>query len=170
MFKGNLIESQDYYRFRKREGYLSLISLAPAIVVLGLQLPKSYSWVVLLMLILLIIFAVMRIRNQKQIGAIFGKKIIEIDENQIRIMSKKGNLKEHFDLNQIDKLIFKGDISKYKETGNTFNEKPIYIIIIQGNKSKRFDFKLDSHYMTNQLNKAIDSWKTKEYNFETIAS
>ncbi len=147
-----------------------LFSSIPIGVLTGISLPKSYFWVVLLMLILLIIFAIMRVRNQKQIGAIFGKKIIEMDENQIRIMSKKGKLEARFDLTQIDKLILKGNISKYKETGNTLNEKPIYIILIQGEKSKRFDFKIDSHYMTNQLNKVIDSWKTKEYNFETIAS
>ncbi len=100
-------------------------------------------------------------------GSIIGKNLIEVDNDQIRVVSQKRKIIKSFDLDNIDKLILKGNVSKFQE--NEYKAKPVYFTIFQGDITERLDFKVDSHYMIKQLNKVLEHWRTKGYNFEEIA-
>ncbi|MEL7120627.1 MAG: hypothetical protein AAFO07_14340 [Bacteroidota bacterium] len=107
--------------------------------------------------------------------SVLGNKLIEIDTNEIRITSKKGDQKEIIQLDQVDKLIIKKNYvipqDSFKEVSKEVSGKTNknYLILHQSNQNRRLDFEIDSYYMINQLNKIIESWKQKGYVFEKVS-
>jgi len=47
-------------------------------------------------------------------------------------------------------------------------QKKNYLVVHANNQKLQFDFKIDSYYMANQLNKIIATWKTSGYNIEIL--
>jgi len=113
-------------------------------------------------------------RNQKQINSVLGTRLIEIDEQEIRIKSKNGTQEEVIRLQEVEKLILKQDYSIPQETMKEVGEEIIghtkqnYLILKKDNQNRQLDFEIDSYYMIEQLNKIIESWKSKGYNIERI--
>jgi len=111
---------------------------------------------------------------KKQIKSVLGNKLIEIDENEIRIKSQKGGQEEIIKLNEVERLILKEEYSipqeSMKEVGEELigSTKQNYLIIQQNNKNRRIDFSVDSYYMLKQLNKLIRNWESKGYRIERV--
>ena len=105
MFKAKIIESKNYYKFRTKQLLLMfLMSLLIGLVVNFYQIP---IWLRILLCGFYILGVVLMVKNQKRITSIFGNNLIEIDEREIRIKSKKGNRVEIINLDEVEKLILK---------------------------------------------------------------
>lgn len=172
MFKAKLIENESYYKLRSKQLLLFLLPAIPlGLIISFYQIP---IWITVIIIGIYILATVLMIRNQKRINSVLGNKLIEIDEEEIRIRSKKGIQSETFNLSAVDKIILKSEYSMpqetLKEVGKelTGNTKKNYLILQQNNQSKRLDFEVDSYYMINQLNKIIENWKVKGYNIEKL--
>ena len=172
MFKAKLIENENYYNLRSKHLLLTiLISIPMGIFVNNFKLSIWGNLFAVSLYILMLIFLW---KNQKKIQSILGNKLIEINEHEIKIKSKKGLPEEIINLNDVDKLILKDEYSMPQETmkevgkeivGNT---KQNYLILQQKNNRRKIDFEVESYYMINQLKKVIKIWESKGYNIERI--
>ncbi len=172
MFRARLIENKSYYKLRVKQIFLLFLLLIPGNIIINFYEPPT--WIAILILALYIGMIILVVRNQKKIRSVTGNKLIEMDNDEIRIKSKKGIEEEKIKLNNIEKIILKDQYSMPQETMKEVGQeltgkiKQNYIIINQDNEERRFDFEFDSYYMINQLNDLIKSWKTKGYNIESI--
>lgn len=172
MFKAKLIENENYYKLRSKQLLLILLPSIPIGFIVNFY--QISIWVTILMIGIYIVAIVLMIRNLKQFNSHIGNKQIEIDEEEIRIKSKKGVQEETINLNEIEKIILKDDYSipqeTIKEVGKELmgNTKQNYLILHKNNTGRKLDFEIDSHYMVNQLNKIIESWNSKGFNIEKI--
>ncbi len=145
------------------------MSLLIGLVVNFYQIP---IWLTILLCGFYILGIVLMVKNQKRITSIFGNNLIEIDEREIRIKSKKGNRVEIINLDEVEKLILKKEYSMPQETIKEIGEeiagnaKQNFIIITQNSKDGRLDFEIDSYFMIKQLNKIIENWISRGYNIE----
>lgn len=170
MFKAKLIENKSYYSFRTKQVIFFLL-FSIAIGLIG-SFDKLPIWVVLLILGLFTMAIILMVRNLKQINSVLGNKLIEIDIDEIRIKSKKGTAEETINLNNVEKIFLKDKYSMPQETIKELSDeltgkaKQNYIILHKDSLKRKFEF--DSYYMINQLNKLIETWKTKGYTIELI--
>lgn len=172
MFKAKLIENKNYYDLRTKQALLMLLPcFAIGLLVNFYQIP---IWVTILMIGCYIVTMVLIVGNQKRMKTALGNKVIEIDIDEIRIKSKKGNEEETIDLNEVEKISLKDEYSipqeSIKELGQelTGKTKQNYVMLHKGDQKRKLDFEIDSYYMINQLNKIIATWKAKGYQIETI--
>lgn len=172
MFKAKLIENKNYYSLRTKQVIFFLLFSIP-IGLIG-SFDKLPIWLVLLILGLFIAAIILMVRNQKQINSVLGNKLIEIDIDEIRIKSKKGIEEETINLNNVEKIFLKDKYSMPQETIKEFGDelkgkaKQNYIILHIDSLKRKLEFEFDSYYMINQLNKLIETWKTKGYTIELI--
>lgn len=172
MFKAKLIESKNYYKLRSKQVLFMLLPSIPlGLVVIFYLIP---IWLTILMIGLYIATIIIMARNQKQMISVLGKKMIEIDRDEIRIKSTQGKEEETIKLNKVEKIILKDKYSIPQETIKEFGEELVgkvkqnYLILLQNNHERKLDFEIDSYYMINQLNSLIDTWKMQGYKIERI--
>ena len=170
MFKAKLINDEAYYRLRNMQLIFSFASsIAIGLLVNFFDLPL---WVALIIGGLLIIGIILSFRNQRTLNSMIGKKRIELDDSEIRIISKKGDQQETIPFGAVDKIILKKEYGLPQESMSEIADelkgqpKRNYLIIQQNDQQRKFDFELDSYYMLNQLNKVIDGWMKKGYTIE----
>ena len=167
MFKAKLIEEADYYRLRRKHLILFLLIAIPTGILANFyELPL---WLTIIGLIVYVLFFAFAIRNQKGMSSLLGHRMIEIDEDEIRIKTKNGKDVETFSPKSLTRIIVKekytiphesmSDLTKEAKGKPTIN----YISIHSNQKEHRFDFELDSHYMISQLEKVISGWKSHGY-------
>jgi len=172
MFKAKLIESENYYNYRSKQLMLTLIpAVLIGVLVNAYQAP---NWLIIFMIGLYILILILMSKNQKRINAILGNILIEIDEQEIRIKSKKGKEQEIIKLEEVEKIILKKEYGIPQETIKELREELIgktkqnFIIVHQKEQSRKLDFEVDSYFMIQQLNKLIEIWQKKGYNIERI--
>ena len=172
MFKAKLIENDNYYKLRSKQLLLMLLPSIPiGLLVNFYQIP---IWLTIVMIGLYILAIILLTRNQKRMNSILGNKLIEIDEQEIRIKSKKGTQEETINLDEVEKLILKEDYSIPQETMKELGEEIIgkakqnYLILQQNNQKRKLDFEIDSYFMIQQLNKIIENWEVKGYKIERV--
>ena len=121
-----------------------------------------------------IMAVILILKNQKQINSILGNKLVEIDEEEIRIKSKNGRQQEVIKLDEIDKLILNKNYSMPQETikdlGSEIsgNAKQSYIIFQKNSETRKLNFEFDSYFMIEQLKKIIKNWEDKGYIIERV--
>lgn len=172
MFKAKLIENEQYYGLRSKQLLLYLLPVIPlGIVVAFYQIP---AWLAITAIGIYGLWTILFVRNQRRINSMLGEKLVEIDGEAIRIMSKKGDQEEAINLNDVDKITLKHNYSMAQETMRdigkelTGNMNRNYVILQHGNKERKLDFEVDSHYMLNQLSKVIKDWESKAYNIVKV--
>lgn len=172
MFKAKLIEKENYYKLRSKQLLLMLLPSIPiAFLVQFYQIP---IWVSVLMIGVYITLFVYILKNQKQINAILGNRIIEMDQNEIIIKSKKGVEEERINLNNVEKIILNDEYKMAQENLKDFGEelrgkaKRNYIILQQNGHKRQLDFEIDSHYKINQINKLIENWEKNGFIIEQM--
>jgi len=173
MFKAKLIENESYYRLRSKQLLLIFLPAIPFGLLVNFY--KIPIWLTIVMFGIYILTIILASRNQRQMNSILGNKLIEIDEEEIRIKSKKGIQQEVIRLAEIDKLILKEKYSipqeTIKEIGSEIsgNAKQNYLILQKNSKRRKFDFEIDSYFMIEQLNKIIKNWEIKGYEIKRVA-
>jgi len=173
MFKAKLIEDKSYYSFKSKGLWISLLSSS---VVGTLANVFNFPFLVNIIVIVLLISVIyLQKKNFDRMAQTVGHSQVEIDEQEIRIMSNK-KLVETIRLSDVDKLVIK---EEYKIPGETIKEMhqemggkifDNYIIVHLNEEEKNFDFELDSHYMIIQLNKIIKEWKCHGFKVEELAA
>ena len=105
MFKAKLIENDNYYKLRSKQLLLMLLPSIPfGLLVNFYQIP---TWLTVVVIGLYILVIILLIRNQKGMNSVLGNKLIEIDEQEIRIKSKNGTEEEIVNLDDVEKIILK---------------------------------------------------------------
>lgn len=172
MFKAKLIENEKYYKLQRKQLFLTILLFIQ--IYLFVSFYKIPIWVTILIIGIFVATVIFTSRNQKRINSILGNKLIEIDMDEIRINSKNGATEESIKLDEVERMILKNEYSipqeTLKEMGQelTGNIKQNFIILYKDSQKRQFDFEIDSYYMINQLNKLIETWRTKGYKIETI--
>ena len=172
MFKAKLIENESYYKLRSKQMLLMLlISIPMGILANFYSMPLNLN---IVMHAIYILAVIINSKNKKLINSMLGKKLIEIDKEEIRIKSRNGTPQEVITLGAVDKLILDGDFAlpqeTFKELGKEMigNGKQNSLIIHKNSKSRKLNFEFDSYYMIEQLKKVIKHWEEKGYNIERI--
>lgn len=172
MFKAKLIENEKYYKLRRNQLLLMLLPAVPAILIINYyQIPV---WLVIFIAGIYILATIWMNKNQKRINSMLGNKLIEIDEEAMRIKSKEGLELELFKLDEVEKIIVKDEYSLPQETMKEVGQEIIgktkenFIVLHFKHQKRKLDFEIDSYFMVTQLNKLIESWKVKGYNIERI--
>lgn len=168
MFKAQLVENDSYYKLKKRSAFLMLIPIFIFQIINNLSQISPYftvSGLIICTFLFILLF-----KDSKAMKAILDKRSIEINGDQIRIKSSKGQNEESINLNKIDKLIlpksytiqdaetFQGSLSgKYREN---------FIIIEQDQQTRKLRFETDSFYMLKQLEKLVAVWESQGFTIE----
>lgn len=171
MFKSIVIENYNYFKYKKIVFILMFISSAFMGLSTQLRLFSLIWWV--LIIAALILTHYYQAKFQSLINRLSSNRKIEIDTNEIRIISKDNKV-ESFHLGKIDKVIVKDDYNmRTNEKVRVYNEftgmiSDNFIFIKNNSKLYRFEFVMPSHFMKEELKKMIESWKTKGYNVVTV--
>jgi Tfp pilus assembly protein PilO len=109
-------------------------------------------------------------KNQKLINVLVKNRVVEIDENEIRIKSRK-NRQEVISLNNLRKIKVNANYNYQsmitgleQKMENRINQGSI--IVYLKDQSQQFDFEINSFYMAKQLNRLVKTWIGKGYNVE----
>lgn len=165
MFKAKIIEGDDYYKLKADQLFLSILPALPMAAILHFCDLSIMQGVIAITTYIVCILAIQK--NKRLTDALIGKRRIEIDQNQIRIKTKKGQLEETIEVNDLREI---GVLENYFLSAEASNEftvdldeeiKKNYIEINRNGIKRRFDFELDSHYMIVQLTKVIEAWKAQ---------
>ncbi|MCF8370258.1 MAG: hypothetical protein K9H64_01465 [Bacteroidales bacterium] len=163
MFKGKLIEEEAYYQLRKRFLVIGFIGMAVAGILYSFFL---IHWGFLILYgIVMVSFGIYQVKTQKKILSVSGNKRIELDNNRICIVGKKGNIEKEIPISQVQEIrvndIYQLAEENLKSMFAEMKGKPIknHISVDTVQGIERFDFIVDSYYMIEQLKKVIDSWK-----------
>jgi len=166
MFKAKLIEDNKYYKFRRYK-YLLVF---PTMFIIGFSsnIFSFPAWLAILIMFLVVPLVLFyNHRNENKLNSNLGETMLEIDEEEIRIKSKKGPQIEKINLAEVDKLVVKKEYGFPEDS--ILDKKEInqnYLVVKQANSNKRIDFVVDSFYMFKQLDKLIAKWELKGYNVE----
>ena len=170
MFKSKLIENENYYKLKNRQTLLMLLPAIPMGLLINFY--KFPVWLTVIMFALYMALLFLLFKNGKRLNAVSDNKLIEIDESEIRIITKNGKEQEVINLAEVEKLILKEEYvmatGSVKELGEEIagKTKQDYLILQQNKQKRQLNFEIESHYMAKQLNKIIDIWKTRGYNIE----
>lgn len=171
MFKSSIIENHNYFKYKKIA--FILMFLSSTFMSLSSQLrPLALVWWVLI-IALLIITRYYQSKFQSLVNILSKNRIIEIDTDEIRIISKDKNI-ESFRLGEISKVVVKDDYNlRTNDKVQYFNDltgliSDNFIFIQNGDKLNRYEFVMPSHYMKEEIKIMIESWKAKGYKVETI--
>ncbi len=102
-------------------------------------------------------------------ASLLGNRILEIDEEEIRIMSKKGIPEEIIKVNSLEGIILTAKHSVPFNTidnlaGEVLGDFRQECLVVKHNKSTRqFNFIVDSNFMLNRLNHLLHYWSKKGY-------
>ncbi len=164
MFKAKLIENEKMYRLIQRQVWLVLIPTLPIAALINFKLTPL--WLSIVMITVLVLTTIWSILTQKEINALKDKRFIEIDEEEIRIRSTKGEQFEMIPLSNVEELILPNEYSVSEIfLKQLFGKvKKNYIKLKQNEQNRIIYFELDSEYLVNQLSDVVSSWKRKNYN------
>jgi hypothetical protein len=147
-----------------------LPSIAIGLLVNFYQMP---IWLIIGVMVFYIAIMIMTSKNQKAMHKVANKRI-EIAQNKIELKETNGSLIEKIEIENIDKLIVKGDYKMAHETMKDLKEEikgnteEHYIIIESNNKQRRLDFVIESYYMLNQLKKLVRVWESRNLLIEYV--
>ncbi|MEA3446527.1 MAG: hypothetical protein U9R19_17565 [Bacteroidota bacterium] len=163
MFKAKIIEKQEYYKIRRKVTLAGFL----AIFVVGFlhNMFLFHLGFLVIYLALAVSIVVYLIKLRKELISVSPVNHIEIDNNKIRIVGKKGSVKNEIQISEVQEIKLKSSLSIQDENlnslfaemkGKAFKNQ---ISIKTEHGIEKFDFILDSHYMIEQLKKVIKSWK-----------
>ena len=171
MFKAKLIDSPNYYGYRKR-GFIYFILGA-----LPLGIWVNYDtfplWASILSILLYIGLLFLTVKNQKRMKSVSGNSQIELDGNILRVKRSKGQQGYEMNLDKAEKISIPRDYGLPKESimdpdEVSMHPKKNFIEISTGDQKQKFEFIIDSHFMLTQFEKLIQSWTKKGYAIEFI--
>ncbi len=181
MFKTKLIESKDFYYYRRKLLILTFASIPVYSSVYGLlniSLLKSNIYAVIL-LMGVITASVFVLRKQyklrKKTDILIKNKRIEVSDKTIQIINADKSLDVEYEINELSHLIVKDVYAIPEENIKDFIDefrgdgRKNYIIYKTDNKSVRFDFVIDSYYMIEQLKKVVTGWKANNVRVESVS-
>ncbi|MEM1321375.1 MAG: hypothetical protein AAGG75_14060 [Bacteroidota bacterium] len=177
MFKAKLIEDLSYYRIKRKELLLTLLISIPAAAISSFA--TQCTAVIVGLIIVYIGLGSWLIYLQKKMKSKTNHRTIEIDADQIHLISsKQKEAKRTIQLKNIDKILLKEeynpplDISEdyYRDMINELRGNQIknFIILEKDDRQQQYDFIVDSHYMLKQLGKIISNWKRKGFVIENV--
>ena len=171
MFKAKLIESPVFYNYRKRTFIYAILGVLPVGVLVNYDtLPV---WVTILGLLVSAGFFVLQVRTLNKIKSITGNSQIELDSNMLRVKNNKGQQGFEMDLDHAEKITIPKNYGMPKESilspdEVSLNPKKNFIEISTGQQKKKFEFLMESYYMSTQFDNLIQSWMKKGYSIERV--
>ena len=169
MFKAQLIDNEDYYRLQSKMLWLTFLPIGAMLLVVVFYEPTKV-YLTLLILIFLIRYLIFN-KIKKAIKEKKGEKQIEVDDDEIRIIAKNGQIEETITLNHFNKYIVKYKLVIPDEITNAYLFRPTkkFLILEREGQKREWDFEVGSDYMINQLNKIIENWKGRGMVVEQLA-
>lgn len=163
MFKARLIDDPAYYRLRKN---LLLIGFPGAIVAAMIFARFQWPvWALALAIITAGLILVRTIRSSRKYASLVRNRSLELTPDVAIVRSGHGKVLETIHLETVDRLEIR---NSYEVPGASLpslvNEfigkpRPNDLVLVSPRGEHRFDFILDSDYMTGQLNQVIAAWR-----------
>ncbi|MDF1695557.1 MAG: hypothetical protein P1U56_06980 [Saprospiraceae bacterium] len=171
MFKVKLIESNTYYS--QRVIYLILLFIQPLFAGLLVNYSIFPLWFFVLLLGSFMATVWASKNNQKKIAESTEKHYLELKSDSIVVKSRKGLIKEKYDIQDIDKLSLKKEYDLDNAESNWIqelkgNHLQNFLEFVNAAGNKRFNFVIESHYQLKQLQKIKNSWKNQDLIIEYI--
>jgi len=170
MFKAKLIQHKGFYQLRSQQLWLGLIPLLFIGLITSLyDLPTS---LVLVFIAIYLITTFFIFRNRRQMNALSNSSTLDMNTHQISILNTLNGAKEIISLADVTRIIVKKQYSLPQETLSDLKNEAMgkaneqFIILHQGDKIKRLDFEIDTHFKITQLNKLIEAWQQQGYSIE----
>ncbi len=158
MFKGKLISNKKV-NFIQQSGILGIISIC---LLSCFQIQSFGIWYSIFLTVVFVIVMYYLFKTKK-LHLSFNSDLIEISPKEILLKTKKGEVKESIEINEQSDLVVRSEYRLLDKVGDLKEENSNFIIVQNGGEERRFDFNIDSHYMSKQLNKIVEMWKTKGF-------
>ncbi len=173
MFKAKLIDSPSYYRLKRNHAICSLlVGVGCLFNVILFDLP---FWLLVVVISSSATAIVLGFVYLRALAKISSRRIIQIEEHQIKIIGQRSGQAALFPLNEVDKVILPGtgfnvQDEKISDAGRNLlgKARKNQLILEQDSHRNQFDFVIDSHYMLRQLNKVVELWSQHGYRVERI--
>lgn len=166
MFKAKLIKDDRYYRLKQNGMYLIVGSIFSGFLVNFDRLPV---WITITITVACLAYARYEYRKMKKFKTITDNSMLELSDDELRIVSEKKGENRAFDVRKLDGLVFQREYRLPEDTWRSMigeylgNYRKNYLIVEQDNEANRYDFELNSYYMITQLEKIIQDWTVKGY-------
>lgn len=164
MFKAGLIENDTYYTMKRNLLITSIISAVLLGNMTGFAWSTSYFWLTLPFLGLFLINALIQIYLYRSIATMSKRHILEIGNDEIRILSASGKAEESIlpkDAKEIQiHTSYTIPESTLSDLFEVFKGQPqTHFMLLRINDDwRKLSFTLDSNYMAEQLKKIVHYW------------
>lgn len=166
MFKAKMVESEIFYKHRRRQ---TILIYTPIMLLsLGSFLLNFTPYVPLAIVLLQLISLPFVYWQTKKVESFLGKSVIEINEERIIIKSKENKTEDVIHVDKLDKLELKSEYKLPLATQEEVNKEmygeveEVCIIVHQNGTERKLSFVPDSFYMVKQLNKIVNTWEAKD--------
>lgn len=157
------VENDDFYANRRKHRIFRMLALPfLGVIIISLKIP---IWWAIPLFALFLFFEIKSYQNMKKMLALSENKMLTLDETELRIVSKKGELFQQFPLNNYEEIRLSENLRMHEEKLSDVvkdlegHPQKSFIVLKSGKESKQFDFLFDSYYKINQMTKLIASWE-----------
>lgn len=157
------VENDNFYANRRKHRIFRMLALPfLGVIVIILKIP---IWWAISLFALFLFFEIKSYQSMKKMLALSENKMLTLDETELRIVSKKGELFQQFSLKNYHEIGFSENLRMHEENlSDIVNDleghpQKSFIVLKSKNETKQFDFLFDSYYKINQLTKLIDNWE-----------
>lgn len=163
MVQLKLIENDGFYASRRKHRLFRML----AFILMGISVNSfkmPWYWIFLLFGVFLFT-EIISYKNMKKMLALSENKMLSLDETELRIVSKKGELFQQFPLKNYHEIGLSENLRMHEEKLSDVvkdlegHPQKSFIVLKSGKESKQFDFLFDSYYKIDQLTKLIASWE-----------
>ena len=175
MFKAKLIETPEYYEWRRSLLGWSFLGAPLAGGTFFLSDDLSVSWWAVGLLAtgggFLAQYA--QYQLQQRIKGATGERRIEVSPETIRILNASGETEQSLPVGAADAIVLQNRFQLPEESlRDIFKElkgepQRDCLIYLAGEEEQRFDFLIDSYYMLEQLKKVVGRWKEAGVSLQT---
>ena len=163
MFKAKLIEGKEFYRAKR---WLLWLMPLPGLLPILANFSGAPVWVAVIAFVLLAVYVYVIWRNKRMLNRHVGKHEIVLSEQGATITTADTKqTKAHFALEELTHVA--------APTETAFEEMPIsaaingtdgtftLVLYPKAGEPVRYDFLVDSHYMSAQLEKVLAAWRAR---------
>jgi len=166
MFKANFIDNSEYYNLRSRLGLIGLIGS----VISGI-FPIFFEsfplWIYGMVILAYIFYAYHQLKLSRKLKMTRTGKKIEIDQKKLLISNQKKEVEEEIFIENVDSIkvseAFKLWDQDTTDIVNNLKGKhhKNFIELSFGEKTRKYEFEIESHYMVVQINKLLKHWEKR---------
>lgn len=167
MFEAKLISDPAYYSLRRMQLIYMFLPAFPIAILVNYS--SFAPWLIVLASMALLMIFYFGQQNIKQMNEILNRCSINLDKDEIKIISNQDDYEERIALNENTSIVIKKDYSLPQQTIKDLTRellgqpKKNYIIVQRDDVERKLTFELDSNYVIRSLHKTLNLWRHEGY-------